>query len=58
MKNHDFPPIKLYVEEAPKLQIGALQSYLRYIILGRDSTLSTIIAADLSVVQVEALIFF
>ncbi|KAH0679182.1 hypothetical protein KY284_020267 [Solanum tuberosum] len=56
MKNRDSPPVKLSVEEAPKLELKALPSHLRYVFLGRDATLPIIIAADLSEVQVEALV--
>ncbi|KAG5568878.1 hypothetical protein H5410_064106 [Solanum commersonii] len=54
-RNHDSPPAKPYVEEAPKLLLKALPSYLRYVFLGRDSTLPIIIADNLSEVQVEAM---
>ncbi|KAH0682220.1 hypothetical protein KY289_019972 [Solanum tuberosum] len=57
MKNRDSPPAKPSVEEAPKLELKALPSHLRYVFLGRDGTLPVIIAADLREVQVEALVF-
>ncbi|KAK4706943.1 hypothetical protein R3W88_033504 [Solanum pinnatisectum] len=56
MKNRDSPPAKLSMEEAKKLELKAMPSHLRYVFLGRDGTLPVIIAADLSEVQVEALV--
>lgn len=43
MKNHDSPPAKLFVEKAPKLELKALQSHLRYAFLWREGTLPIII---------------
>ena len=57
MKNRDSPPARPSVEEAPKLELKALPSHLRYVFLGRDGTLPVIIAADLNAEQVEALVF-
>ncbi|KAK4724087.1 hypothetical protein R3W88_026866 [Solanum pinnatisectum] len=57
MKNRDSPPARPSVEEAPKLELKALPSHLRYVFLGKDGTLTVIIAADLNVAQVEALVF-
>uniref|UniRef100_M1DP97 Integrase core domain containing protein n=2 Tax=Solanum tuberosum TaxID=4113 RepID=M1DP97_SOLTU len=65
MKSHDSPPIKPSVEDAPKLdcgrcsKIGAQGSTISFevVFLGDDGTLSVIIAADLSEVQVEAFVF-
>ena len=48
MKNHDSPPAKLFIEKAPKLELKALQPYLRYEFLGNGYTLSLIIASDLN----------
>lgn len=44
----------MFIKEALKLELKAVQSHLRYVFLG-DGTLPDIIAADLSEVQVEAL---
>ncbi|XP_049391543.1 uncharacterized protein LOC125855950 [Solanum stenotomum] len=48
MKNQDSPPEKPFVDEPPKLELKALPSHLRYVFLGKDSTLPVIIVADLS----------
>ncbi|KAK4726947.1 hypothetical protein R3W88_031864 [Solanum pinnatisectum] len=56
MKNRDSPPVKPSIKEAPKLELKALPSHLRYVSLGRDGTLPVIIAADLNVEQFEALV--
>ncbi|XP_049394609.1 uncharacterized protein LOC125858867 [Solanum stenotomum] len=56
MKNHDSPLARLSVKEALKLELKALPSYLRYVFLGKAGTLPVIIAADLNVAQVEALL--
>uniref|UniRef100_M1D846 Integrase core domain containing protein n=1 Tax=Solanum tuberosum TaxID=4113 RepID=M1D846_SOLTU len=48
MKNRESPPARLSVEEAPKLELKDLPSHLRYVFLGRDETLTVIIAADLN----------
>ncbi|KAK4713472.1 hypothetical protein R3W88_019379 [Solanum pinnatisectum] len=56
MKNCKPPPAESCVEEAPKLELKALLSHLRYVFLGRDGTLSVIIAANLNAEQVGALI--
>nr|ABI34335.1 Integrase core domain containing protein [Solanum demissum] len=56
IKNRDSPPARPSVEEAPKLELKALPSHLRYVFLGRDGTLPVIIVVDLNVTQVEALV--
>ncbi|KAH0767894.1 hypothetical protein KY285_003765 [Solanum tuberosum] len=56
MKNRESPPERPSVEEATKLELKALPSHLRYVFLGREDTLSVIIAADLNGRQVEALV--
>ena len=56
MKNHESPPMKPFIEEAPKLEIKALPPYLRYGFLGKDDTIPVIIASDLNVEQVECLV--
>uniref|UniRef100_M1DGD9 Integrase core domain containing protein n=1 Tax=Solanum tuberosum TaxID=4113 RepID=M1DGD9_SOLTU len=56
MKNRDSPPTKPFIKEAPKLELKALPSHLRYVFLGRDGTLPVIIASDLNAEQVEALV--
>ncbi|XP_049371087.1 uncharacterized protein LOC125836038 [Solanum verrucosum] len=48
MKNREFPPARPSVEEAPKLELKALPSHLRYVFLGKDETLPVIIAVDLN----------
>ncbi|XP_049393351.1 uncharacterized protein LOC125857760 [Solanum stenotomum] len=40
MKNRDSPPAKPYVDEALKLELKALPSHLRYVLLGRDGALA------------------
>ncbi|XP_049369182.1 uncharacterized protein LOC125834055 [Solanum verrucosum] len=49
MKNRDSPPFRPCVEEAPKLELKALPSHLRYAFFGRDGTLRVIIAANFNV---------
>ncbi|KAK4731252.1 hypothetical protein R3W88_024240 [Solanum pinnatisectum] len=56
MKNHDSPPTRPSIEEAPKLELKALPSHLRYVFFRKDGTLLVIIAEDLNVAQVEALV--
>ncbi|XP_049414602.1 uncharacterized protein LOC125877313 [Solanum stenotomum] len=52
LKNHTSPPARPSVEEAPNLELKALPSHLRYILLQIYGTLSVIIVADLNVTQV------
>ena len=56
MKNHESPPAKLSIEEAPKLELKALPPYLRYEFLGNGDTLPVFIASDLNEKQVESLV--
>uniref|UniRef100_M1DU10 Integrase core domain containing protein n=1 Tax=Solanum tuberosum TaxID=4113 RepID=M1DU10_SOLTU len=56
MKNRDSPPAKPSIEEPPKLELKALPSHLRYVFLGKYSTLLVIIVVDLSEEKVEALV--
>ncbi|XP_049391485.1 uncharacterized protein LOC125855851 [Solanum stenotomum] len=56
MKNHESPPARSFVKEAPKLELKALPSHLRYVFLGKDDTLPVIIAAYLNGRQVECLV--
>ena len=42
--------------EDPKLELKALPPHLRYVFLGRNDTLSVIIASNLNVQQVECLV--
>ena len=37
-------PVRPSIEEAPKLELKALPPHVRYVFLGRDETLSVIIA--------------
>ena len=48
MKLRESPPVRPSIEEAPKLDIKALPSHLRYVFLGRDDTLTVMIVADLN----------
>ena len=56
MKNHESPPVKPSIEEAPKLELKALPPYLRYEFLGNGDTLPVFIASDLNEKQVESLV--
>ena len=56
MKHHESLSVRPSIVEAPKLELKALPSHLRYVFLGRDETLSVIIAADLNGTQVECLV--
>lgn len=47
MKNYDSPPIKSSVEEPPKFELKDLPSYMRYVFLGKEITLTVVIVADL-----------
>ena len=58
MKNHESPPAKPSIEEAPKLEINDLPPQLRYVFFGRDDTLPVIIASNFNVKQVECLVEF
>ena len=55
MKNHESPPAKPSIEEAPMLELQALPPHLRYEFLGNGDTLPVIIASDLNEQQVESL---
>ena len=56
MQYRESPPIKPSIEDAPKLELKPLQPHLRYVFLGKDYTLSVIIAKDFHVHQVESLV--
>jgi len=48
------PPSKLSIEEAPKLELKALPSHLRYAFLGANESLPVILSSALSELQVKA----
>ncbi|XP_049375772.1 uncharacterized protein LOC125840848 [Solanum verrucosum] len=48
------PPLKPSIEKAPKLELKALPSYLRYTFLGANESLHVILSSALSELQVEA----
>ena len=56
MKNHESPPAKPSIEEAPKLELKALPPHLIYEFLGNGDTFSVIIASDLNEQQVKSLV--
>ena len=56
MKNRESPPVKPSIKEAPKVELKALQSHLRYEFLGNGDTLPVIIASDLDEQQVQILV--
>ena len=56
MKNRDYPPVKPYIEEAPKEELKALSPHLRYVFLGKGDTFPVIIASDFNMHQVESLV--
>ena len=56
MKYRESPPVKLSIEEAPKLELKALPPHLRYEFLGKGDTLPVIIASDLNEQQVQSLV--
>ena len=56
MKNHESPPAKPSIEEAPKLELKALPPHLRYEFLGKGDTLLVIIASDLNEQKVKSLV--
>lgn len=53
MKHHESLPMKPSTKEASKLKIKALPHDLRYMFMGRNDTLSVIIAVDFNAQQVE-----
>ena len=44
MKHPESPPVKTYIEEAPKVELTALPPHMRYVFLQKGYTLSVIIA--------------
>ena len=56
MKNHESPPAKPSIEEAPKVELKALPPHLRYVFLVKGDTSPVIIASDLNEYQVESLV--
>ena len=56
MKHRESPPARPSIEKAPKLELKALPYHLSSVFLGRDDTLSIIIASNLNVQQVECLV--
>ena len=56
MKNRESPPGKPSIQEAPKLELKALPSHLKYELLGNGDTLPVIIVSDLNEQQVESLV--
>ncbi|XP_049364329.1 uncharacterized protein LOC125829104 [Solanum verrucosum] len=55
-KNRDTLPVKLSVDESPKLELKVFPSHLRYVFLGQNIILPVIIAADLSERQIKTLV--
>ena len=53
MKLRKSPPVKPSIEEPPKLELKVVPRHLRYVVLGKDDTLSVIIAIDLNVEKVK-----
>ena len=56
MTHCESPPVKPYIEEAPKLELKALPPHPRYVFLGKDDTFPVIIALNFNVNQVEFLV--
>ena len=56
MKNREYPPAKLSIEEASKLELITLPPHLRYELLGNGDTLPVINSSDLNEKQVECLL--
>ena len=56
MKNHESPPVKPSIKDAPKLELKALPPHLRYEFLGKGDTLPVIITSDLDEQQVKSLV--
>lgn len=56
MKNRDTSLAKPSVHKPLKLEVKVLQSHLRYVLLGENSTLHVTIAAELSEGKIKALI--
>ena len=56
MHHREAAPSKPSTKEAPKLDLKALPTHLRYVFLGREDTLRVIIAPDLNVEQMESLV--
>ena len=56
MTHCESPPVKPYIEEAPKLELKALPPHPRYVFLGKSDTLPVIIASNSNVEQVECLV--
>ena len=49
MKHQEYPPAKLSIYEAPKVELKDLPPHMRYVFLGKGDTLSVIIASDFNV---------
>ena len=56
MKNHESPPVKPSIEDAPKLELKSLPPHLRYEFLGNGDTLPVIIASELNEQQLRCLV--
>ena len=56
MKNHESPPAKPSIEEAPKVKLKALPPHLRYEFLGNGDTLPVIITSYLDEQQAQSLV--
>lgn len=56
MKNRESPPAKPSIDGPLKLEQKILPSYLGYVLLGQNNTLSVTIIDDLNEEQIEALI--
>ena len=48
MKHRETPPMKPYIEEAPKLELKALLPHMRYVFLDRDDHFAVINVAYLN----------
>ena len=56
MKNRESQPAKPSIEEAPKLELKALPSHLKYEFLGKGDTLPITISSYLNEQQVKRLV--
>ena len=56
MKHRETPPMKPYIEEAPKLELKALLPHMRYVFLDRDDHFAVINVAYLNGQQWEYLV--
>ena len=56
MKHREYPPVKPFIEEAPKVELRSLPPHLGYVFFGRGGILPVIITSDFNVHQVESLV--